>query len=118
MRIKAGCLMDAQLALFEKIKQHLLTQSNKTGKKIETETALAEHFGVSRYKIRQALTALSQMGYLDRAPKKGSVVRRPDADALSDQMKFQFAVAGFNAAEFVEARVLIETAILPLPFAA
>lgn len=106
--------MDSQLALFEKIKQHLLTQSNKIGKKIETETALAEHFGVSRYKIRQALTALTQMGYLDRVPKKGSVVRRPNTDVLSDQIKFQFAVAGFNAAEFIEARILIETAILPL----
>lgn len=98
---------------FKKVRSHILQQAT-LGKRIETETELAKRFGVTRYQIRKVLTALTQMGILDRSPKKGSVIRQPNANVLSEQMQVQFGAAGFDINEFLEARILIECAILPL----
>lgn len=42
---------------------------------IETETELATRFNTSRYKVRQALSTLVQMGMLERAPRRGSLLK-------------------------------------------
>ena len=105
--------MDSESVFFEKVRSHILKQAT-LGKRIETETELAARFNVTRYQIRKVLASLTQMGILERSPKKGSVIRQMNTDMLSDQMQIQFGAAGFDINEFSEARVLIECAILPL----
>ncbi|MBK5072677.1 FadR family transcriptional regulator [Budviciaceae bacterium CWB-B4] len=105
--------MGSESVFFEKVRSHILEQAT-LGERIETETELAARFNVTRYQIRKVLTSLTQMGILDRSPKKGSVIRQINTDTLSDQMQIQFGAAGFDINEFLEARVLIECAILPL----
>lgn len=46
------------------------------------EQDLAEQFGVSRARIREALAALEQTGLIERAPNRGAVVRRASAAEL------------------------------------
>ena len=104
----------AEEGLFERLKEYLIAQGLKPGDKIEAETSLAERFGVSRHHIRQVLAVMVQAGILDRATKRGTVIRDFDSASLSDHIRFQFEVAHFNVAEFKEARVLVERAILPL----
>ncbi len=104
----------AQEDLFERLKGHLIAQGLKPGDKVEAETSLAERFGVSRHHIRQVLAVMVQAGILDRAPKRGTVIRDFDSASLSDHIRFQFEVAQFDVAEFKEARVLVERGILPL----
>lgn len=60
-------------ALFRDIHHHILRQA-KAGERIDTETELAHRFNVTRYKVRKALSVLSQMGVVDRAPKRGMTV--------------------------------------------
>ena len=48
-------------ALFRDIHHHILRQA-KAGERIDTETELATRFNVTRYKVRKALSVLSQMG--------------------------------------------------------
>ena len=60
-------------ALFRDIHHHILRQA-KAGERIDTETELATRFNVTRYKVRKALSVLSQMGVVDRAPKRGMTV--------------------------------------------
>lgn len=46
------------------------------------EVTLADEFGVSRARIRQALGVLEQRGLVDRIPNQGAVVGTLDADSL------------------------------------
>ncbi|WP_413737287.1 FadR/GntR family transcriptional regulator [Sodalis sp. RH21] len=104
----------AEIGFQEKIKKYFISLDLKPGDKIETEIALAEKFGVSRYKMRQALDVMVQAGILERAPKRGTVIKGFDTDSLSEHIKFQFEVSQFDTFEFKEARILMERAILPL----
>lgn len=100
-------------ALFRAIHQHILRQA-KSGGRIDTETELATRFGVTRYKIRKALSVLSQMGVVDRAPKRGMTVNNLGPKSLSAQIQVQMDIANFDIREFIEARLLIEVDIIPL----
>ncbi|SBW02873.1 Transcriptional regulator, GntR family [uncultured Alphaproteobacteria bacterium] len=104
----------AEEDLFAQVKAYLTSRGLKPGDKIETETAMAERFGVSRHHIRQVLTVMVQAGILERAPRRGTVIRNFDQTSLSDHIRFQFEVARFDVAEFKEARILVERAVLPL----
>lgn len=99
--------------LFREIHQHILTQA-KEGRRIDTENELAERFGVTRYKVRKALSVLSQMGVVDRAPKRGMTVNTLGPKNLSAQIQVQMDIANFDIREFIEARLLIEVHIIPL----
>ncbi len=103
----------AEEALFQQIHQHILKQA-KAGARIDTETELAQRFGVTRYKVRKALSILSQMGVVDRAPKRGMVVNPMRPQNLTTQIQVQMDIANFDIREFIEARLLIEVNILPL----
>ena len=99
--------------LFRLIHRHILRQA-KAGGRIDTETELADRFGVTRYKVRKALGILSQMGIVDRAPKRGMTVNTIGPKNLSAQIQVQMDIANFDIREFIEARLLIEVDVIPL----
>ncbi len=69
--------MDKRKELFESIKDYLLDEANrKADGRIETETELATRFNTSRYKVRQALNTIVQMGMLERAPTQRKSVKK------------------------------------------
>lgn len=100
--------------LFETIKDYLLDESNRVDDRLETETELAQRFNTSRYKVRQVLNSLAQVGIIERSPRRGTVIKVPEPGLINDQLRLQFNLAGFDIAEFIEARILIECAIIPL----
>ena len=104
--------MDEEV-LFRDIHHHILRQA-KAGERIDTETELASRFNVTRYKVRKALSVLSQMGVVDRAPKRGMTVNALGPKNLSAQIQVQMDIANFDIREFIEARLLIEVDIIPL----
>ena len=107
--------MDKRKELFESIKDYLLDEANrKADGRIETETELATRFNTSRYKVRQALSTLVQMGMLERAPRRGSLLKNVGQSSINDQLLMQFDLSGFDISEFTEARILVECAIIPL----
>ncbi|HAU4330785.1 TPA: FadR family transcriptional regulator [Citrobacter freundii] len=107
--------MDKKNELFENIKNYLLDDANRDADgRIETETELAIRFNTSRYKVRQALGTLVQMGMLERAPRRGSVLKNVGSHNINNQLLMQFDLSGFDISEFIEARILIECAIIPL----
>lgn len=99
--------------LFRAIHKHILRQA-KAGGRIDTEAEIAERFNVTRYKVRKALAVLSQMGIVDRAPKRGMTVNAMGPKHLSSQIQVQMDIANFDIREFIEARLLIEVNIIPL----
>lgn len=107
--------MDKKNKLYEAIKNYLLDDANRgTDGRIETETELATRFNTSRYKVRQVLSTLVQMGMLERSPRRGSVLKNMKQHAINDQLLMQFDLSGFDISEFTEARLIIECAIIPL----
>lgn len=105
-------MMDKEF--FETVKAYLVKTAEENNGQIAPEEVLAEHFGVSRYKIRQVLGMLAQMGVIERSPRRGSMLKAPDKIEIDDQLKRQLDVASFDTSEYIEARILIECAIIPL----
>ena len=99
--------------LFEKIRDHLQAQA-RNAERIDTETELAQRFGVTRYRIRKELDVLTQMGILVRTPKRGTTVREVGANSLRNQIQMRFDIANFDIQEFIEARTLVECSLIPL----
>lgn len=98
----------------EKIQDYLIKEGYKPGDRVESEISLANIFHVSRYKMRTSLSTLSDLGILERTPRKGTTIKEFNQESLSEQIKFQFDLARFDISEFKEARSVVERAILPL----
>lgn len=85
----------------EYIKQEIKKNHLKTGDQIMTEKQLCEHFNFSRMTINKALNHLSDMGYIERIPGKGSFVTSPhiqkstnNSHSFTEDMKSIGLVAG------------------------
>jgi DNA-binding GntR family transcriptional regulator len=63
--------------IFQVLRIRIAQQHIAPGAKLR-ETDLAEEFGVSRARIREALGALEQRGLVERIPNRGAVVMRLD----------------------------------------
>lgn len=98
---------------FKRIEKFLFREDPQPGDRVASETEVMEHFGITRYRARQAFDLLVQMGVLERAPRSGTIVKRLATDEMTLAIAEQFKMAGFDADEFNEARLMIETAILP-----
>ena len=63
--------------IFQALRVRIAQQRIAPGAKLN-ETDLAEEFGVSRARVRDALGALEQRGLVERIPNRGAVVMRLD----------------------------------------
>ena len=105
---------DSHQNILQQIKRYILEQDMKEGDVLEPETVLAKRFGVSRYKAQRALNTLQDMGFVSRSPRRGTVIKKFDPDALSGQIRLQFDLARFDVAEFTEARAILEGVVVLL----
>jgi GntR family transcriptional regulator, transcriptional repressor for pyruvate dehydrogenase complex len=100
--------------LLEDLKKLLVDERLKPGDRVATEVALAKRFQVSRARIREATTTLSQLGILESRPRRGTVIKSFDPVLTGEHIGFHFAVGGLPLADSREARIVIERAIMPL----
>ena len=95
-----------QRSLAEQVHQKLMEMivrgSRAEGEKLSEESVCAE-FGVSRSPAREALMMLASDGLVERLPRRGCFVKRPDAQ---------------ETAELYVCRRVVELAALDLGFAA
>ncbi len=59
----------------KQVLKNLETGDMKSGQKLPTQDQLADLFGVSRSSIREAMNALSMMGYVEITQGKGSFIK-------------------------------------------
>ena len=68
-------------AKYKQIEEHFIqlieSGALKYGDQIKTEEQLCQEFGCSRMTVNKAMNNLNQLGYITRAPGKGSFVRIP-----------------------------------------
>jgi DNA-binding GntR family transcriptional regulator len=80
----------------ERVVQSILAQKLAPGERLG-EQALADHFGVSRTMVREALMQLQARGFVEVQPKRGWYVVRPSTDEARD---------AFAARRIIEAGIL------------
>lgn len=89
-------------------------QRLKPGDRLPTEVELARQFGVSRVSVREATRALSFVGLLDAAPRRGLTVARLDMQRVSECLGFHLSCSEYPKVELLDTRILLETGALPL----
>jgi GntR family transcriptional repressor for pyruvate dehydrogenase complex len=97
----------------ERIKQYIIDNGLKPGDRLPTEQELCDRFGVSRVCTREATKALSFLGIIDAAPRRGLAVGRLDMKRVTHYLGFHFAISDFPLAQLLDARNVIETGALP-----
>ena len=98
---------------FSKVERYLFRNQPQPGDKVAGEDELIQALGLTRYKVRQALDLLVQMGVLERKKKRGTFVKRQATNDMTYNILEQFKLAGFDELEFNEARLMIELSVLP-----
>lgn len=98
---------------FSKVERYLFRTQPQPGDKVAGEDELIQALGLTRYKVRQALDLLVQMGVLERKKKRGTFVKRQATNDMTYNILEQLKLAGFDELEFNEARLMIELSILP-----
>lgn len=80
------------------------------GTRLPSERQLGADFKLSRPVVREALRGLSERGYIEIFPGRGSFVRAPEAEDLSRPLVRIARSTGVTSRNLVEARELLECA--------
>jgi len=81
----------------------------KPGEKLPPERKLAEHFGVSRGQVREALSKLEFYGILKTLPQSGTIVSGIGIVALEGLITDVLKIEESDFHSLVETRVILET---------
>jgi len=86
----------------------------KPGDQLLPERKLAEKLGVSRTAIREALTALDSMGFIEITPGGGSYVKEIDIENVIEPLAMIMLKEKEDVLQLLEAREILETEIIKL----
>jgi GntR family transcriptional repressor for pyruvate dehydrogenase complex len=84
------------------------------GRRLPTEAELCREFGVSRTSVRAAIQRLAERGYLSVEVGRGTFVRLPDRQRLSEQLGLLVKLDSDSYWSITEARRVVETEIAGL----
>jgi GntR family transcriptional repressor for pyruvate dehydrogenase complex len=96
-----------------RIKQYIIEQGLRPGDRLPTEQEMAERFGVSRISVREATKALSFLGIIRAAPKRGLTVGKVNMNRVTEYLGFHFALSDYPKSKLLQARMVIESGALP-----
>jgi DNA-binding FadR family transcriptional regulator len=97
----------------EGIKQLILDEGLKPDDRLPTEHQLAALFGVSRVAVREATKALSFLGIIQAAPRRGLSVGNVDMSRVTQYLGFHFALTDYPRTELLRTRMVIEGGAFP-----
>ncbi|MBA4493722.1 FadR/GntR family transcriptional regulator [Paenactinomyces guangxiensis] len=92
----------------EQIQEMITGKELKPGDKLASVPELAEQFGVGRSAIREALSALRAMGYLEMRQGEGTFVREFDPGTLSRPISPAVLMKSDQILELLEVRKIME----------
>ena len=99
--------------LVAQIKRTIVAENLRPGDRLPTEQEMADRFGVSRISVREATKALSFLGIIQAAPKRGLTVGDVDMDRVAELLGFHFALNHYPKIKLLQARMVIEIGSLP-----
>jgi GntR family transcriptional repressor for pyruvate dehydrogenase complex len=97
----------------DNIRQLIVDEGLKPGDRLPTEKEMAERFGVSRVSVREATKALSFLGIIHAAPRRGLTLGTVDMGRVTQYLTFHFALADYPRSQLVDTRLAIESGALP-----
>lgn len=89
--------------LYEKLKEKLISLELKPGDKL-SENFIASEEGIGRPRVRQVLAGLSDEGYLNTLPQKGSVVTLIKRDLIREATHVHMVLEQSIFSELIEKR--------------
>jgi len=90
------------------IRNYILSQGLKAGDPLPTEGAMSEQMGISRNIVREAVKALSFLGIIDSAPKRGLTVAKVNFRLAAEYLGFHLAINDYPKSQLLETRIAIE----------
>jgi GntR family transcriptional repressor for pyruvate dehydrogenase complex len=101
------------MVIVDQIRRLIETGVLSAGDKLPTERTLAEELGVSRSSMREALTALEVLGFIDSKPGSGNYIAQMLPGDFADN-EFVGLIAEGGTNEILEARSLFEPGVAEL----
>jgi GntR family transcriptional repressor for pyruvate dehydrogenase complex len=112
--------MTSEARLFENISDDIRSRvargELKPGQKLSSERDLAEHYGVSRSGVREALRSLERGGVIElrKGPKGGTFIRAPDPALVIQSLNDVISLGAVSIASLTESRTIVMTAVTRL----
>jgi GntR family transcriptional repressor for pyruvate dehydrogenase complex len=98
--------------VLERIEEQIVARNLRVGDRLPAERDLATQLGVSRSSVREAVRILQAQGVVTTAvgtgPQSGTVIAALPAEALTRVLRLHLALASFELAELIDARVTLE----------
>ena len=112
MKLRPVTTQRASEAIYEQIKDLILTGELKPGDRLPSERSLMESLQRSRPTIREALRMLEHAGFIRTVPgTNGAVVREPGADEAQESLMSLLQTNKVTIGELSEYRRANETAV-------
>ena len=99
--------------VISKIKAYILDNDLQPGAPLPTEGELCELLGVSRNTVREAVKALSFLGIIDSAPRRGLTLGSVDMRRATEFLGFHLAISNYPKSQLLDARIAVEIGALP-----
>lgn len=98
--------------VLERVEEQIVAGNLRVGDRLPAERDLAAQLGVSRSSVREAVRILEAQGVVvsstGKGPDAGTVIAALPAQALTRVLRLHLALANFELAELVDARVTLE----------
>ena len=102
--------------VLDSIESRLLSGELGPGDHLQPERALAAELNVGRSSVREALRVLEVFGLVrtqtGSGPQSGAIIIASPSSAIGALMRMQVAAHGFQVADIVRTRLLLETAVV------
>jgi GntR family transcriptional repressor for pyruvate dehydrogenase complex len=98
--------------VIDEIKRMLVTGEIKEGDKLPNQNEFAKRLGVSRLPLREAMYKLRLLGVIEERPGAGTHIIKGVPASWEDRLEAPFLSDHRAALEFLEARRLIESAMI------
>jgi len=98
------------------IRSRVASGELKPGQKLKSERDLAEHYGVSRSAVREALRSLERGGVIElrKGPKGGTFIRGADPALVTQSLNDIISLGAISIANLTESRTIVMTAVTRL----
>ena len=100
--------------IMNQIKELIRTGELKTGDKLPSERDLAFKLNVSRTSVREAIKALSTLGFIESRHGEGNYIKNNFEDILLEPLSIVFMLLGNNNDEVLDVRRIIEPEVAAL----
>jgi len=94
------------------VQEYILANGLHAGDKLPSQQEWAEMLGVSVLVVREAFQALQALGLVEIQHGRGIFVRGPEEVDFLDFLAFGRPLSGFSLEEVIEARAMLELAVL------